>query len=390
MWAEKHGKTWRVRDVEGGKKVTLRAGLPTKSAADLYMTNLIADRSRGDYIDPRGGKVTLGHWLDTWWPLYSPTLKPSALDSAEGILRRYIRGTFGSQALKDIDPLAVQQWTAALHAGTLPGLRRPLSAKTVANAHGVLHKVLSAAVKQRLIRHNPADRTGLPEKVPYEARFLTEQEAERLLAAMPDHYRPLLRLLLSTGLRWSEAAGLKAGRVDVLAKQLTVIETMQERVGSGELVWVTPKSRMSRRTVTFPGPTAAALIPLVASKATSALVFTGEDGRPIRYRIFRKQTWIPAVRAAGIGKLRLHDLRHTHASWLISAGVPLTAIQRRLGHASIQVTSDLYGHLLPVVDEGIMRTLEKALPDAERGGNLGENGGGRQGLAGVQGGWQGI
>jgi len=373
MWPEKHGNGWRVREQIGDKKVTLLRGLPSETVAKAAIINMLADRSRGEYIDPRGGKILLSDWLDVWWPSYAPTLKPSALDSAEGILRRYIRGPFGEKALEDITPLAVQQWTTAMSDGSLPGLKRPLAPKTVSNAHGVLHKVLSSAVKQRLIRHNPAERTGLPEKVPYEARFLTEPEAERLLAALPEHWRPLIRLFLSTGLRWSEAVGLKVKRIDVLAGQLQVIETMQERVGTGELVWVSPKSRRSRRTVTYPKSTAEVLIPLTGSRDGDALVFTTPGGEPVRYRIFRKREWLPAVKAAGLGRVRIHDLRHTHAAWLISAGVPLTAIQRRLGHASIQVTSDLYGHLLPVVDEGIMRTLDRALP-GERGGELGGTG----------------
>src|SRR5690606_39678910 len=97
------------------------------------------------------------------------------------------------------------------------------------------------------------------------------------------------------------------------------------------------------------------LAPLVAGKGRDDLVFTAVKGGPVRYRVFRS-TWVKACAAAGLEGLRIHDLRHTHAAWLISAGVPLTAIQRRLGHASLAVTSDLYGHLMPAVDEGSLRT----------------------------------
>lgn len=374
MWIEKHGKFWRIREKEGDRKVTLLGGLPTKAVANARMTAMLVDQARGDFIDPRGGQVTFGQWVDTWWPTYAPSLKPSSLDSAEGILRRYVRPQFDPVPLGDIDPLMVQAWSAALLTGTLPGMKRGIAVKTVMNAHGVLHKVLSAAVFQQLIRENPAKRTGLPEKPEYEARFLTEPEAARLLAAVADHWRPLVLVLLSTGLRWSEAVGLKVDKVDILARKLTVTITMQERVGSGELVFVTPKSKKSRRTVTFTLSVATALIPLVAGKERDALVFTNPDGTPVRYRIFRKQVWIKARNAAGLEGLRLHDCRHTHAAWLISAGVPLTAIQRRLGHSSIKVTSDLYGHLLPEVDEGIIAAVNRALPEPNLGGHVGESG----------------
>lgn len=372
MWIEKHGKKWRIREKEGDQKVTLVGGFPTKASANAALINLLADQSRGDYLDPRGGRITLGEWVEAWWPSYAPSLKPSSLDSAQGILNRYILPHFGAMPLEDIDPLTVQRWTVALLDGTGTKTRRKLSVKTVMNAHGSLHKVFSAAVQQRLLRSNPAERTGLPERPDYEARFLNEPEAARLLAAVDEHWRPLVQLLLLTGLRWSEAVGLRVGRVDVLARRLEVKETMQERVGSGELVFVSPKSKKSRRVVTFTVTAADSLIPLVAGKDREAMVFTAPDGSPVRYRIFRKQVWMKAVKEAGLDGLRLHDCRHTHAAWLISAGVPLTAIQRRLGHGSIQVTSDLYGHLLPSVDEGIMATLDRALPGPRLGGNVGE------------------
>ena len=370
MFVEKHGASYRIRDRVAGKKVTLEAGYATKKAAQNRVTALGADRLRGDFIDPRGGKVLLDDWLDMWWPAYEGTLKPSTKVSAAGLIRRYIRPMLGPAALDDIDRLAVQRWTADLRAGRTP-YERVLAVKTVYNAHGMLHKILDEAVAQRLIRSNPAHRSGLPELEHTEMRFLTEPEAERLLAAVAPRWRPLILLLLFTGLRWAEAVGLRAGRVDVLERKLSVVETMQELPGSNEIVFVTPKSKKSRRTVTFPVRVADAHIELVASKGRDEMVYLGRDGGVTRYNNFRSRVWRPALRKAGLEGLRLHDLRHTHVAWLISAGVPLTAISRRLGHASIMVTSDRYGHLLPEVDKGIMTALDGALDKIDRGGTMG-------------------
>lgn len=370
MFVERHGATYRIRDRIGDRKVTLEAGYATKAAARNRVTALEADRLRGDFIDPRGGRVVLNDWLDVWWPAYEGTLKPSTVVSAAGLISRYIRPMLGPAVLDDIDRLAVQRWTADLRAGRTP-YGRALAVKTVYNAHGMLHKILDEAVAQRLIRANPAHRSGLPELEHAEMRFLTEPEAERLLAAVPDRHRPLVLLLLFTGLRWAEAVGLRVGRVDVLERRVMVVETMQELAGSGELVFVTPKSRRSRRTVTFPVRVADALIERVAGRERDELLFLGRDGGAIRYNNFRYRVWTRAIRAAGLEGLRLHDLRHTHVAWLISAGVPLTAISRRLGHASIMVTSDRYGHLLPEVDTGIMRALDEALDKIDRGGTMG-------------------
>lgn len=370
MWIEKNGPAYRIRDLVNGRKVTLAAGYPTKASARAGMVQMQADAVRGEALVPRGGRMPLVAWIDAWWPAYSATLKPSSRISADGILRRYIRPRLGHLALDDLAPLVVQGWVADLMKGW-PG-QKPLSVKTVRNAHGLLHKVLAEAVHERLIRANPCVRTGLPERVDHEMRFLTEPEAERLLAATPPHWRPLVGLLLGTGLRWGEAVGLRVGRVDVLAKRLTVVETMQELADHAEIVFVAPKSRMSRRTVPIPQYVADALVPLVANRHRNEMVFTAVKGGPVRYRVFRP-TWVKSMTAAGLPGLRIHDLRHTHAAWLISAGVPLTAVQRRLGHASIAVTSDRYGHLMPAVDEGIIKTLDAALPKIDFRGDVGES-----------------
>lgn len=367
MWVEKNGKTYRIREVVNGAKVTLKAGYATKTAAKNAMTELRADDLRGESLVPRGGEMLVDEWLDAWLPAYEVSLKPSAAHSELSRIANHIRPLLGHVPLADVDHLVVQRWIADLLRGRGPVAagskrkRRPLSPKTVRNCHGLLFKILQAAGTAKLIRGNPCTETALPKKVHHEMRFLTEPEAERLLAALPAHWRPLVLLLVSTGLRWGEAIGLRVGRVDILAKpaKLTVVEQLQETPSTGELIFVAPKSERSRRTVTFTAKVAEALAGAVLSERR-AMVFRAPRGGYVRTRNFRR-TWKTACKAAGLEGLRIHDLRHTHAAWLISAGVALTAIQHRLGHSSIAVTSDLYGHLLPAVDEGILAAVEAAL-----------------------------
>lgn len=367
MWVEKNGKTYRIRDLVNGAKVTLAAGYATKTAAKTAMVGLRADDLRGEALVPRGSETTLNAWLDMWLPAYEVSLKPSAVHSELSRIENHLRPLLGHLALGDVDHLAVQQWIADLLRGRGPVAagsarkRRVLSPKTVRNCHGLLYKVMQAAVRARLIRGNPCVETALPARLHQEMRFLTEPEAERLLAAMPTHWRPLVLLLVSTGLRWGEAIGLRVGRVDLLAKppRVVVVEQMQEHPSTGEIIFVAPKSERSRRTVTVTPKVAGALAGGVLGDRRS-MVFTAPQGGYVRTRNFRR-TWQAACARAGLEGLRIHDLRHTHAAWLISAGVALTAIQHRLGHSSIAVTSDLYGHLLPAVDEGILAAVEAAL-----------------------------
>jgi len=371
MWAEKNGPTWRIRDLVGGKKVTIEQGWPTKTAAKKRITTLTADRLRGDWIDPRDGRVTLADWIAEYWPSYVAGLKPSARRSEESRVRIHILPMLGEYALAELDSLVILDWVADLSAGIRDEadearwIKRPLAPKTVRNVHGVLHKILDAAVAARKIRVNPATGTKMPPRRHREMRFLTPPEIGRLLAACSGEYarwRPLVLLLVSTGLRYGEAIGLKVGRVDVLAGSLTVLETMHE-AGGGEYVFTEPKSEASRRTVLYPRDVGAELVPLVSGKDRDELVFTEPDGRPVT-RNFRQRVWLRICERAGLEGLRLHDLRHTHAAILISAGTPLTAVQRRLGHSSIRVTSDMYGHLMPEVHDSILTAVSAALPAA--------------------------
>jgi integrase len=171
-------------------------------------------------------------------------------------------------------------------------------------------------------------------------------------------------------------AGLRVKTVDVLARTLRVEETRHELTGGAPLVIGPTKTEHSRRTVTFPPEVAELLVPLVSMRHRDAHVFTAADGTELRQRKFWKGVWLKATVAAGLDGLRIHDMRHTHASHLISENVPLTGIQRRLGHSSITVTSDMYGHLLPVVDENIIAATSRSLGKVEFGwpvgGDLGE------------------
>lgn len=385
MWIEKHGPGWRIREQVGGKKVTIESGYPTKTSAKAALTRMRADQMRGDWIDPKAGKTTLSQWIDAWWPSYAATLKPSAQRSEGSRVRIHIRTQLGHLPLIEVDALAVQQWVTGLSAGERDSVdperwrRKPIAPKTVHNVHAVLHKILSAAVRQRLIRTNPAGDTGLPRIRRVEMRVLTTPEIGRVIASTPPHWVPLVTLLVATGLRYGEAIGLKAGRVDVLAGRLHVLETMHE-AGGGEYIFTEPKSEQSRRTVTFPPEVGHVLAPLLVDKDRDDLVFTeaGEPAGRAVTRNFRTRVWARICSDAGVAGVRIHDLRHTHVAHLISAGLPLTAIQRRMGHASLAVTSDIYGHLLAEVDQGIVTAVSGMLPPSPSWGDVGGTGPKRQ------------
>lgn len=358
MWVEPHNGKFRIRDRRAGKTVTVKSGIDTKTAAKQILITLSADKLRGDFIDPRAGRVLIRDWVTGWWgddekPGHVHTLKISARRNETGRIRNHILPRIGEIRLDEYDTGTDAWWVSEMQADGL-------AAKSVRNVHGLLFQAMQAAVNQRKLRINPCRGTKLPEVEHHEMRFLLEPEADRLIAALDPHWRPVFITLLGTGMRWAEAAGLRVSRVDILAGTLRVEETLQEITGRG-LVSVPPKTKLSRRTITLPMQVREALVPLTANRKRNEYLFLEPNEEPMRHKHVYKYVWMPARLKADLDDVRIHDLRHTHASWLISDEIQLTAIQRRLGHSSIAITSDIYGHLLPNVDLKLIGALERRM-----------------------------
>lgn len=255
---------------------------------------------------------------------------------------------------------------------------RTISAKTVRNYHAILSSVLAAAVDEGYRSDNPAYRTRLSRGTKREGVFLSPAEFATLLHFMPARYEPLVMFLAGTGCRWGEATAITWGDINLDAQPPTArIDKAWKKAENGSPVLKHPKSSRSNRTVSLTPDVVAAL---GKPEDPGQLVFRGPlSGGHIWYGRFRASTWLPAVRKAmnrdvcreeGLTPLRavpnIHDLRHSHASWLIADGVPLTFVQRRLGHESIQTTSNVYGHLQPdahiQMSDTIARTLANVRP----------------------------
>lgn len=235
--------------------------------------------------------------------------------------------------------------------------------KTLANAHGLLSSVLAAAGRRYGLA-NVAEGVRLPsDQAREEMTFLTPAEYDRLLAVVPDYWKPLVAFLAGTGCRWGEATALTVGDMQLDGDRPHVtISRAWKRGERGSAYLGGPKTRRGRRTVMLDPVTVATIRHLVDGRAPSALVFQGVRGARVHAQNFHPRVWDPAVAASGIGKRpRVHDLRHSHASWLIGAGVPLIVVQYRLGHESIKTTSDRYGHLMPGAGDLAADAIGRAL-----------------------------
>ncbi|WP_431696473.1 tyrosine-type recombinase/integrase [Kocuria rhizophila] len=237
-----------------------------------------------------------------------------------------------------------------------------VAAKTKKNVHSLLSAALTDATARGLVDANVAKGVKLPTgEARREPVFLTVGELDLIVATIPEpRHKLLVQFLAGTGLRWSEATALQVADLDLAQEHgVAAVSRAWKRAG-GEWVTGAPKTARGRRSVVLPKTLTAQLREHVADKAPGDLVFPSREG-PLHNVVFHRLVWDPAMRALA-GQLharpRVHDLRHTHASRLIAAGVPLTVIQRRLGHESIKTTSDTYGHLAADADVAAAAALD--------------------------------
>jgi len=286
--------------------------------------------------------------------------------------RRHITPTLGGLPVASITRDHIATWVNAL--------ARKVSTKTLANLHGLLSAAMATAVESGWRTDNPCRGMRLPRSDDHERAdmlIFTPEQYRRLHAALPAHWRPFVAFLVASGARFSEATALAVGQVEPDGSQVRIIRAHKRQPDSTFEVGPT-KTRRSRRTVVMPDDYAPILADLVNSRRGDELVFTSPTGQQVRHSNFRNRVWVPAITAITVcpthlaehrvsrtpglpepcgcagymtRRARIHDLRHTSASWMINIGVSLPVIQRRLGHESITTTVDTYGHLLPDVQK---------------------------------------
>lgn len=271
------------------------------------------------------------------------------------MIQKHIAPRWADTRLMDITRHDVQAWAT----GLIPDLS-PASAKRVL---GVFVSSLSGAIDAGLLAANPATRIKLPPAPQGREVFLTKEQFARLVDAIPHASdAAVVQLLAGTGIRWGELAGLHWHNLDVSAGMVTVRDVFS----AGEIKPY-PKGRRMRRVPVFawslenlavPARPMPCAVPHRDGKCQSGLVFSTRDSTALDDRNFYRRVMAPALRKAGLEQLgaTLHDLRHTYASWLVQAGVPLERIAELLGHGSINTTK-IYAHLAPARHDDIAAAL---------------------------------
>ena len=272
--------------------------------------------------------------------------------SEESLLRSRILPAFGEMSLSGIEPHDVDGWVSGM-------IDESLSASRIRQAHSVLGKMLKAAMRSRYISHNPALGASLPSIRRREMMYLDPAETDRLAGCIDPRFRVWVYTMAWTGLRFGEAAALRRRNVDILRSKLRIVESVTEVDGATH--FGTTKTNRNR-TVHMPAFLRDMLNDHLISSVgpdADALVFTSADGAVLRRHNFGRRQWKPATRAAALDPLRVHDLRHTAAALMINVNESPETVKRQLGHSSIKVTFDVYGHLFPSSMESLAEGLDR-------------------------------
>jgi integrase len=357
--------TWR----EGGKQ--LGHTVDTESEAKMWVRLIEQTGSFGAaaaaHKAVRDGEYTLSRAVeDHIGLLLKPT--PQTLHSYRSMLANHIMDSIGAVPVADLSPKILADWVRAMQ-------KKELSAKTIRNVHGLISSAIDRCIPAHL-SHNPCKGVDLPDS---EAEgdhvcFLTYGEFLKIHGALPEHYKPFALFLVVTGARFGEATALTVEDLQLKHRKghpATVrINKAWKRNGSSGWYVGPPKSATSKRTVSLSDPLADALRPLIDGRAPIDLVFVNERGGRITQPVFygawtRTINKIRFVDDTFTKTPRVHDLRHTSASWLIQEGYDLFKVARRLGHADTNMVDKVYGHLMP---EGMVegaRRIEDAMRPRE-------------------------
>ena len=315
---------------------------------------------------PEASKITLGTYLASW--LDGKDLSPRSREQYADIIERQINPVLGKTELQKLKPVHVNTW--------LSGLRgrdgRKLHARTVRHAFRVLHGALVEAVKLDMISRNVADAVTPPKVDADEVEILTVDQIAAVLDALKgSRLYPVASLALATGMRRGELLALRWCNVE-LDRSVLKVEHSLEQTKAG-LRFKGPKSKHGRRSISLPPSTAVAMLNKhrreqleirtalgMGKPDADALVFCNHHGEPISPNLLTV-VWAQALARSGLPKVTVHALRHSHASALISEGIDVVSVARRLGHSSPVITLSTYAHLFADKSDSAAAAIERVL-----------------------------
>ena len=357
------GYAWRVQYRSPDGKSRTKQGFRTKTEAQAWADKNAAAIHDQDWINPNAGKATIGQ-LGERWLAAQTHLKPSTTELYGQLWKSLIKPRWEHTRVDQVAHSQIQEWVATTEK----------SASWTRDAYNVLSQILGMAVKDGMIRKNPAAGVKLPRRDKPRKVYLTMEQLE-LFADECGERKDLILLLGTSGLRWGEAIALRPCDLNPLRNRIQVTRSASK--AGNDIILGTPKTHEQRSVAVAPH-VMEMLVRRSETVASNGLLWTGVRGgwlRPPGHR-----TWfdgaLKRAQAADptIPRFTPHGLRHVAAGLLIQAGANVKVVQRQLGHASAAMTLDQYADLWDDGLDEIVAVLSPRQDESARRGIVVEGG----------------
>jgi len=362
---ERNKSVWLIRvqtrDNNGKLKSRSATIRGNRKDAEKKLTELLSEKDKGIIASPN---QTLDKFLDSWLKIVKPRLQSRTYQDYSELLTRYVRESLGNRKLEHIKAIHLQDLYAEMQD------EKNLSPRVIRYTNTILKSAFGYAVKQDLLFKNPAKMVELPKLIKREMVTFTESEAINFLnESKKERLATLFSFLLATGCRPSEALGVKWEDLSFERKTIEIkrVVVWQRKGGSWE--FCEPKTAKSRRTIPLPVSLVDEIkqhrikqhkerLKLGADWQDFNLIFPSRVGTPLTMgrltRVFKRIKEDAEITKA----VRLYDLRHTTATFLLQQKVNPKVVSERLGHSTITLTLDVYSHVLPTMQEEATEHLE--------------------------------
>ena len=356
----------------GRRKIATATVRGSRKDAEKELRRLLRSVDTGEHVDPT--RMTVRQWLTTWLGTVRQEIAPSSHHRYSIIVYQHLVPALGNLPITKLSPAHIQSFyndlTTTGRRDDRPG---PLAPRTRQHIHRVLSAALARAVEQQVIVRNPADvfKRRLPKVERKEMVALTSEQSAALLdATRPTPlYLPIM-LALATGMRRGEILALRWRNVDLDRGIVRATESLEQPKGG--LRFNPPKSGRAR-VITLPSfaadelrerkrTQAEQLLKVGIRQSGNTLVCARPDGQPTT-PLGLSNMFFKFVRKGAVHDLptlRFHDLRHTHATQLLMAGVHPRIAQERLGHSTVALTLDLYSHVTATMQEDAAAKIDAA------------------------------
>jgi len=349
--------SWRAQVTLNGRRLSFTAR--TRRECQEWLKKTIGQIDDGmTYASTR---ITLEEFLTSWLISSKASKRPRTLAHYQQLARTYILPNLGKIKIRDLQPDQIQRLYDKL-------LAQGVGIYTVLKIHTALHSALGQAVRTGIIVRNPVTSTMPPKEPAEEMKILDESQASQLLiAAQNSRLEALLHLALATGMRQMELLGLKWTDLDWI-KQTIRIERQLVRPDKSQIQFASPKTKSGKRSLVLGAKSIQALRihyehQLAEKKVAgekwgeNGLIFPNTLGGPMHPRNLLRD-FKKLLREAGLPEIRFHDLRHTAASLMLNHNIPPIVVSKRLGHARASITLDIYGHLIPSMQNEVADVID--------------------------------